>query len=250
MHQRITELLSDRTGGAVFACFGVWHLLFLLILFGGIAASIFILQNGSETGKQRAIRIALQLAFGLYVLDFFLMPLAYGEIDIEKLPFHACTAMCVLCFWSTHDRRLTDWHASFMRIGLLSNLVYVLYPAGVGWYRIHPLSYRVVQTLLFHGAMTAYGMFSLAFSDTAAEREQLDRDAAVLIGMTLWALLGNALYNTEARCINWFFVVEDPFSLLPANIARWIMPPLVVAVFLAADLLLYLLCGVFRKRQR
>jgi len=246
----IRELLSDRTGGAVFSCFGIWHLLCLLILFGGIAAAVHILQNGSETAKQRAIRIALHLAFGLYVLDFFLMPLAYGEIDIEKLPFHACTAMCVLSFWSVHDRRLADWRASFVRIGLLSNLVYVLYPAGVGWYRIHPLSYRVVQTLLFHGAMTAYGVFSLVFSDTAAEREQLDRDAAVLIGMTLWALLGNVLYNTEARCINWFFVVEDPFSLLPANIARWIMPLLVPAVFFLADLLLRTVLAVDKKKNR
>ena len=248
MYQFLQNLLSDKKGGPTFTCFGLYHIIYMAIIFGAILTVILLLKNKGEAVKKRATNAALYTAFGLYMADFFLMPFAYGEIDLEKLPFHACTAMCLLCFLSRHNRFLGRFKNQFVLLGLLSNLIYVIYPAGVGWYGVHPLCYRVWQTLLYHGAMTAFGLFSLVFREVHLEWKKCPRDLALLGVMTVWALLGNTLYNgLGERFFNWFFVVRDPFYILPADIAPLIMPFLMVAVMFTGEMLIYL--GYFGVRR-
>ncbi len=241
MHQILQDLLSDRKGGPVFTCFGPYHLIYLAVIFGAILTIIFLLKNKSAAAKHRATTAALYTAAGLYAADFFLMPFAYGGIDVEKLPFHACTATCVLCVLARHNRFLGRFKDQFLLLGLLTNLIYVIYPAGVGWYQIHPLSYRVWQTLLYHGAMTAFGLFSLCFGEVRLEWKKCPRDLAFLCVMTVWALLGNTLYNgLDGRFFNWFFVVRDPFYILPEGISPFVMPVVMVAVMFFGEMLIYL----------
>jgi hypothetical protein len=240
MYQNLQALLSDHKGGATFTCFGLYHILYLAVICGVILAVYLLLRKKSVKAKERAASAALYTAFGLYMADLFLMPFAYGEIDVEKLPFHACTAMCLLCVLSRHNRFFGRFRNQFLLLGLLSNLIYVIYPAGVGWYAVHPLSYRVWQTLLYHGAMTAFGVLSLAFSLVRLEWKKCPRDLALLCAMSLWALLGNTLYNGLGdRFFNWFFVVRDPFGILPANVAPFIMPFLMVAVMFGGEMAIY-----------
>ena len=243
MYSILSELLSDKKGGATFTCFGSWHLLYIALIFGGILLALVWLSNKSESMKQRAIRRVIHCAFALYILDFFLMPFAYGEIDLEKLPFHICTATCVLCFLSRHNQFFEKFKLQFALLGLIGNLIYVIYPAGVGQFQIHPLSYRVLQTLSFHGLMTAYGVFVLAFDDVKLEWKKSYKELLVIIAMTLWALLGNTLYNGSvgeySHNFNWFFVTQDPFYILPENIAPYIMPFIMIAVIFIADMLVY-----------
>ena len=241
MYQALRSILSDRPSSSPFTCFGLWHLIYLAVICGVILTVIFLLKNRSDEAKRRAASAALYTAFGLYMADLFLMPLAYGEIDVEKLPFHACTAMCLCCVLSRHSSFFGRFKDQFLLLGLLSNLIYVIYPAGVGWYRIHPLCYRVWQTLLYHGAMTAFGLFSLCFGEVRLEWRRLPRHLALLCAMTVWALVGNTLYNgLNGRFFNWFFVVRDPFYILPEATAPFVMPFLMVAVMLAGEVLIHL----------
>jgi len=254
MYELLSKLLSDHSSSSPFTVFGLWHLIYLVVIFGGIFLLLFCLKNKSAAIKQRAIILSANYAFGLYITDFFLMPFAYGEIDLEKLPFHICTAMCVLCFLSRHTIFFGKFKQQFALLGLVSNLIYVVYPAGVGWYQIHPLSYRVIQTLLFHGLMTAYGLLVLAFDDVQLKWKHCYKDLAVIVAMTLWALLGNALYNGTvggySHYFNWFFVTQDPFYLLPENIAPYIMPPVMILVMFVAVLLTYSACFGIKKLFR
>lgn len=247
MYNFLSNLLSDKKGGAIFSCFGIYHLIYMFLILGGIALAIFLLKSKGENVKKRAVNITIGCAFGLYMLDFFLMPFAYGEIDIEKLPFHICTAMCVLCFLSNHTKFFGKFKVQFALLGLISNIIYVIYPAGVGWYQIHPLSYRVYQTLLFHGFMTAYGLFVLIFDNIKLEWKNCYKDLLVVISMVLWALLGNTLYNGELGFFNWFFVVRDPFYIIPEGISTYIMPFLVAISFFAVELLAYLIYFGIKK---
>jgi len=238
MYGILSELLADRTGGVTFSCFGVWHLCYLLL---AIAILSFAVARACKATPEQRRRIAqrfLHTAFILYIADFFLMPFAYGEIDVEKLPFHLCTAMCVLSFMSHRNTFLGKYRSQFALYGLLSNLIYLIYPAGLMWYAVHPLSYRVLQTLLFHGSMAGYGLLVLLFDQTTAEQTSWRRDLLVIVCMTLWALLGNFLYTGEAwghtQFINWFFVLRDPFYLLPQELGVFVMPPLNVLLFFSA----------------
>ena len=193
----------------------------------------------------------INISFGLYILDFFLMPLAYGEIDIEKLPFHICTAMCVACFLSNHIESLKPLRVHFALLGFISNLVYLIYPAGVMWHATHPISYRVVQTLIFHGIMSVYGLLTLVYDGKELSFKTCYRDLAIILGMTVWALVGNLLYNGDAgeysHFFNWFFVIRDPFYILPANIAPFIMPFVNIGLFFGVEMLIYL---IIKKTKR
>ena len=236
----LSNLLKDHKGDVIFNCFGIWHILFMLIILSGIVTIVILLKDKSNDTKDKAINLVINLVFGLYILDFFLMPLAYGSIDIEKLPFHICTVSCVLCFFSRHNNFLKKYKLQFAIIGLIGNIIYVIYPAGVGWYQVAPYSYRVIQTLLFHGLMTLYGVLTLAYDCDKLEWKNCFKELIVIVLITLWALLGNAIYNSDERVYNWFFVVQDPFYILPKSLAVYIMPFIMVVVIFIANILVYL----------
>lgn len=251
MYKLISELLSDQKGGITFTCFGTWHLVYLLLIFSAITFAVHYLRHKPDEVKQQILQWSIHFSFSLYILDFFLMPFAYGEIDLEKLPFHVCTAMCVMCFLSRHSRLLQPLKLQFAMLGLVSNLIYVIYPAGVAWYQIHPLSYRTIQTILFHGSMAAYGIFVLAFDETKLNPKDWRKYLTTIVGMVLWACLGNLLYNgtrgSYSHFFNWSFVVRDPFYLLPENISPFFMPFLIVLILSIAELLVYFLCLSVKK---
>lgn len=241
MYPLLHELLADRGGEVLFTCFGRWHLGYLVLIFSAIGLAARRFSRMDSKKLQRRLDCWSGIAFGMYLLDFFLMPLAYGYIDVEKLPFHVCTAMCVMCFLSNRNPKLTRYRGAFALLGFLSNFVYLIYPAGLMWHRVHPLSYRAVQTLLFHGVMTGGTLLFLLFGQTIPDTRDILR---VTAGMTLWALAGNILYGGFAPEMNWFFLVRDPFYLLPETAAPFVMPFVNVGLFFAVQLALR---GLLRK---
>ena len=242
-YEFLSNLLSDKKGDIIFSCFSIWHFLYLILFFGGTILTIALLKNKSQEVKSKAVNTAIAIAFGLYMADFFLMPFAYGMIDIDKLPFHACTSMCVLSFASRHFKSLSKYKLQFALIGLISNLIYVIYPDGVAAHEIHPLSYRAVQTLTFHGVMVIYGILTLALDNVKIEWKKCYRELIVLIILACWALLGNTLYTGNlgdyVHDFNWFFVKRDPFGMFDPNLSRYIMPFITVSAFFGADLVIY-----------
>ena len=247
MYTFLSNLLSDKKGGEIFTCFGIWHICFIaLFLFVGIFLCLY-LKNNSNEKQERIIDKVISIAFGLYIADFFLMPFAYGEIDIEKLPFHVCTAMCVGCFFTRRVTFLKKYKIQFAMLGFVSNLIYLIYPAGVMWHAVHPFSYRVIQTLSFHGIMMVYGLLVLIYETENFTWKKCYRDFFVILSMVTWALLGNLLYNSESREYNWFFVVRDPFNMFSESIARFIMPVLNIVIFFSVELLIYFIFSKFRR---
>lgn len=244
MYNFLHDLLSDKKGGEIFSLFGAWHFFYLALTLLSVITILFALKGKEKQVKKKVSSLLISIAFGVYVADFFLMPLAYSAIDIEKLPFHACTATCVMCFLSCHNRFLERYRMSFVLLGFISNLVYLIYPAGVMWHAVHPLSYRVIQTLIFHSVMSVCGLITLVYEHDHVDIKRWYRGLLVIVGMTLWALLGNYAYNGESdgysHFFNWFFVVRDPFYAIPEAVAPFVMPILNIVLFFAVELLLYL----------
>ena len=252
MYSLLSGLLSDKVGGEVFTCFSLWHWGFIILIIGITLWAILYLKDKSQDERDRIVKLFIHIAFGLYIADFFLMPFAYGEIDVDKLPFHSCTAMCVMCFCSHHNRLLEKYRLHFALLGFISNLIYIIYPAGIMWYEIHPLSYRAVQTLLFHGMMVVHCLLALLFDKQKPEWRTCYKNLILLVVMTFWAILGNALYSGEgedySRSFNWFFVRQDPLDVLPAHIAPYVSPVLNIAAFFAVEMLIYLIYDLVKKR--
>ena len=85
MYSFLHELLSDKKGGRIFTLFSAWHFLYIALTLAVILIAVLLLKKRDDVSRQRVIRAFIGTAFGLYIADLFLMPLAYGEIDIEKL---------------------------------------------------------------------------------------------------------------------------------------------------------------------
>lgn len=251
MYSFLHNLLSDKKGGEIFTLFSGWHFFYVGFTLAIIVAVLLALKNKEDRTKRKMPHFFIGLAFGLYIADFFLMPLAYGEIDIEKLPFHACTAMCVMCFLSYCIPALEKYRTSFAMLGFVSNLVYLVYPAGVMWHAVHPLSYRVIQTMLFHSVMTIYCFLALVYERERINIRKCYRGLIVIVCMTLWAMLGNYTYNGTSEgyshFFNWFFVVRDPFYWLAESIAPFVMPVINVALFFAVEMIIYLAAYIDMK---
>jgi hypothetical protein len=154
--------------------------------------------------------------------------------------------MCVACFLSYRIGFLENYRTSFAMLGFISNLVYLIYPAGVMWHAVHPLSYRVIQTLLFHSVMTLACLLTLIFESDKINLRKCHRELAVTVGMTAWACLGNLIYNNDQRFYNWFFVVRDPFYALPEAYAPFIMPFLNIAIFFTVEILLHIIFSIIK----
>ena len=254
MYPIFHSILADKKGGEIFRLFTPWHFFYIFIALAAIVAvALYARKKGAEAGKRAAARFGTA-AFALYIADFFLMPLAYGEIDIEKLPFHACTAMCVMCFLSRRVGWLKPWRIHFALLGFVSNFVYLIYPGGVMWHAVGPLSYRVIQTLVFHALMTVHCILTIAYEGKGMPFRRLIGDLAVIVAMTLWALVGNTLYCGTAdgysHDFNWFFVTADPFGMIEASTARIVMPFLNIALFFAVEAVVYLIYHAIARLAR
>ena len=253
LYPLIHSILADRKGGEIFRLFTPWHFVYIFIAVAATAiVCVYVRKKGADAGRKAAAFFG-SAAFALYIADFFLMPLAYGEIDIEKLPFHACTATCVMCFLARRVGWLKPWRIHIVLLGLVSNFVYLVYPAGVMWHAVGPLSYRVIQTLLFHALMTVHCVLALIYDGDGLPFRRVWRDLCVLGAMTLWALLGNTVYCGSAdgysHDFNWFFVTADPFGLIEKSTARIVMPFLNIALFFAVEMLVYVIYHVIRRAR-
>lgn len=239
MYSILRNLLADKTGGVAFKCFGLPHICFIVAFVSAAVLLCLYLKDKSSEKRKKTADTVIGIAFGIYIADFFLMPFAYQAINIDKLPFHICTTMCVMCFWSRHNAFLGKFRLQFAMFGFLSNLTYLLYPAAMMWMKLHPLSYRVVQTIVFHGIMMIYGLIVLIYERQEFAWKKIYKDFGVIVLITAWARLGNALYNNSEKVYNWFYVIEDPFGLFPREISPYIAPFLNIAIFFSAALAVY-----------
>ena len=252
MYGFMKNLFEDKRDGYLFQCFDIYHISFLLVIFGAIVITFLLVRNKNDLVKKKLLDCTIGIAFGLYIVDFFLMPFAYGVIEIEKLPFHACTITCVMCFLSRHVKFLSKFKKSFAIIGFVSNLSFAVYPAGVMWANVHPLSYRAIQTLLFHGVMVAYGFFAFVFDkDIVFDWKKIfKQDLVVLALMIIWALFGSYAYTGTYpgynHWYNWFFVRTDPFGILPPTVA----PFITLLAFLLADIVIHLIYFSIKKHWK
>ena len=254
MYTKLHEIFADKVGGDIFTCFGPWHFFYIFLTVAAVAISLYFMKNKGQEARDRLLKAFIGVAFGLYMLDFFIMPFAYGTIYVDKLPFHSCTLMSIMCFLSRNCKTLRPLRSNFALLGLLSNLAYLCYPAGVMWYEIGPLSYRVIQTLLFHSVMVMYCLLTILL-DEGIKLKDWYRDLIILCSLTVWAILGNALYTGSCEDVgyyeapNWFFVKQDPFYALQADIAPYIAPWLNIVAFLGAEVLIRLVYVSVTKKM-
>ncbi len=245
MYEQLHNFFKDKnTGNFTFKAFSLAHILYLLLIIGAIILLIFLFKNKDKAAKTRLIDVTVAIAFGLYMADFFLMPFSEGSINIDKLPFHLCTSMSILVFFARHNKKVAKFKTAFTLLGMIGALMYITYPAGVK--EADGYSYRIIQTVLYHGLMIAQGVFAIVFVDIDLEWKNIKYDLFAILGLAVWAFIGNTMYTGTLKvpctCVegcphyitiydhdfNWFFVKHDALYIIDDSIDMYIAPFLTI----------------------
>lgn len=233
----IRWLLSENNSNLQIGLFDVWHFLYLFIVFGGTVLLALLVKG--EQRREKTVRMMAYLAIGLYIADFFLMPLSdsYNRISIDKLPFHVCTLMSVMAAFVQFNKRLAKLKTPVVTLAIASSLMWMCYP-GSALGGQPPFSYIIFQTFMFHGFLFCWGALNLAYGFVALDFRKIWKEFCGTLIILVWAAIGNALYDDQ----NWYFISYSIFPFLPDRV----MPPVVVFCVFGTCFVVY--CGYFAIR--
>ncbi len=246
------KLFSDTPTGssAVIEAFNIWHILYSLVILGGIIGCAFLLKNKSLERKDKVLRIlAIALAVS-YLSDFFVHDFVYSDdgvtgdgLNMDKLPFHICTVMCPIILFTQFNKRCQKFIEPVAALAIVANLMYITYPSsGVGG---EPWCYRTVQTMFFHGVELAWGFLTVAFGKTKFSWKNIWKSGVMLCTIAVWAKLGNTLLE-----YNWFFIESDPFDIgLSPYILIFAVPVAIFAMVALIYSIYYGVLAVMKKMQ-
>lgn len=241
-------LFSEKNSTLTIGLFDVWHFLYLFVIFGTALLLSLVLQNRSEHAKLCAIKTFAYLTVGLYIADFFIMPLSdsYGHsISIDKLPFHICTFMGVLLPFVQFNPKFARIKDTVVSLAITSSLMWMCYP-GSALGGEPPFSYVIFQTFMYHGVLFVWGVLSLTLSGVRLSFRSIWKELVGIIFLLLWAELGNAIYPGEK---NWFFVSESIFPFLSDEIMPLAVVLGVFGVCVCVYLLYYGIRALANKRN-
>ena len=238
--------MSHFNTGIKITPFSAAHIVYLVLIFGSIIALGLIFRKKDAAARERLLRLMCYALVFSYISDFFFHEFVYGGLNMDKLPFHICTVLCPLAAIAQFNRKGDKIREPVVMLAVLAPMMYLCYPASVG--DGEPWCYQAVQTMFFHGVLMAWGILSIALGAVKPNARHIWKSAVLLVGITLWAKLGNVL-----MLHNWFFLEEDAFYIgLVANgiIPKWVLMIANPVVFLLAVLALYGVCHMVQDKGK
>ncbi len=245
MREFALKLFSENNSDLQITLFSGWHFLYLFITFAMALGFSLGFRNRSEKAKKRVVDTFALLTIGLYVADFFIMPLSdsYSGISDYKLPFNICTAMAVLVPFVQFNPKFRKIKTTVVFMSMAGSLMWMCYP-GTALGGQPPFCYIIFQTFMYHAFLFCYGVFAISLGDVKPSIRQCWRELVGVLLMLVWAWFGNSVYEDN----NWFFIEESIFPFLSDEI----MPVAVVVSVFGVILILYgfyyLFCALSRKK--
>lgn len=237
MKEFVAWLLSEENSKLTIGLFDRWHFMYWVIIFGGTIILSFLYCNKCEKSKEKLVRLMAYLTIGIYISDFFLMPLSdsFGfRIGIDDLPFHVCTITAVFVPFVQFNEKFKPIKTIVVTLAITSSLMWMAYP-GSALGGQPPFSYIIVSKFMFHGFLFCWGVLNLSLGFVKLQFKKIWHELCAILVILAWSSLGNAIYNDQ----NWFFIKESIFDFLPDSI----MPPVVVFCVFGSCFLVY--CGYF-----
>ena len=216
MQEFVRMLFSQNNSDLAIGLFDVWHFIYLFIVYGGSTFLALFFKNKSEAAKTRVIHLFAYLTIGLYVADFFIMPLSdsYSGISVYKLPFNICTIMAVLVPFVEFNPKFSRIKKTVAVLGLTASTMWMVYP-GTALGGQPPFSYVIFQTFMYHGFLYAWGFLNMAFGRVVLDFKKIWQELVGILMILVWADLGNTIYGREQ---NWFFIESSIFPFLTDEI--------------------------------
>ena len=198
MSKFVSWVLSENNSTLEIGLFDVWHFMYLGVILIGAVVLSFIFKNRSEQSKARLIHIFAFLTIGLYVADFFIMPLSdsYSGISVYKLPFNIRTIMAVLVPFVEFNPKFAKFKKVVVTLSVTASLMWMCYP-GSALGGQPPFSYIIFQTFMYHGFLYAWGFLNLSLGKVVLNFRKIWQELIGILMILVWADLGNTLYGRE-----------------------------------------------------
>lgn len=243
----LKKIFGWKVGKISIELFSVWHFLYIFLIVGFIVGGVFLLKNKPQKTKEKTLKIMIVTTLVLYIADFMLQPFVTSDftIDIDKLPFHICTLMCIVSTFAQFSNK--GWLKEIaVTLSMAGSLMYLLYP-GSALGGVSPWCYKVIQTMLYHGLLLAWGVLSLTTGEVKLQVKNMWQPLIAVICVALWAGLGNICFNGGDHHYDWFFLTGSTFPFIP----KWLMPFVVVVAVYGVISCFYLIYWlVSRKRNK
>lgn len=235
-------LFSQNNSSAQIHLFDGYHFFYLFAVFGGTALLALLLRRKSE----KVLRLMAYLTVGLYVIDFFIMPLSdsYSGISAYKLPFNICTVMAVLVPFVQFNPKFQRIKGPVAVLSVASSLMWMCYP-GSALGGQPPFCYLIFQTFMYHGFLFCWGVLQIAYGHVRLDIRQIWKELVGILLILVWAYFGNTVYDGG---YNWFFIETSIFPFLSDEIMPLIVVLSVFGVCLVIYGVYYGLCRVIWPR--
>lgn len=222
MKEFFAWLFSQNNSSLSIGLFDVWHISFLAVTFGGTALLAFLFLNKPQAVKEKVLKIMAYLTVGLYVADFFIMPLSdsYDGISAYKLPFNICTIMAVMVPFVQFNPRLSRIKSVVCTLSVASSMMWMCYP-GTALGGQPPFCYIILQTFFYHSFLFCWGVLNMAYGAVELKFSKIWKEFCGILMILVWAWFGNTVYDAG---YNWFFIETSIFPFLTDEI----MPFMVV----------------------
>lgn len=216
MKDFVREIFSQNNSSLAIGLFDVWHFLYLFVILGGAILLSFVYKNKSDKAKTQLIRLFAYLTIGLYVADFFIMPLSdsYSGISTYKLPFNICTIMAVLLPFVEFNSKFCKIKKTVVVLSITSSLMWMCYP-GSALGGQPPFSYIIFQTFMYHGFLYIWGFLNLSLGKVSLDFRKIWQELVGILMILVWADFGNTIYGREH---NWFFIETSIFPFLSNSV--------------------------------
>jgi uncharacterized membrane protein YwaF len=238
--------MSHFNTGISITPFSISHIVYLVLIFGSIILGWLCFRKKTAEKQEKLLRFLTYALVTSYISDFFVHEFVYGGLNTDKLPFHICTVLCPLVCFAQFNRNGHKIKEPIAVLATLAPMMYLCFPASVG--DGEPWCYQAVQTMFFHGVLMAWGILNIALGEIQPDIRKCWHSGIVLVGITLWAKLGNVLMEH-----NWFFLEEDAFyiGLVEGGIIpKWSLMIINPIVFFLAVLAVYGVCYAVRAMTK
>ena len=224
-------LFSENTSKLQIGLFSGWHFFYLFLIFGGTAALALLVKK--KAAQEKILRLMAYLTVGLYVADFFIMPLSdsYSGISAYKLPFNICTIMAVMVPFVQFNKRLSGIRTTVAILSVAASMVWMCYP-GTALGGQPPFCYLIFQTFMYHGFLFCWGVLNMAYGAVKLEIKKCWKELCGILLVFLWAWFGNTVYDAG---YNWFFIETSIVPFLPDSV----LPVVVVSGMFVVCLIIY-----------
>ena len=215
MHEIITKFLEWLKSSPIsIDVFDGWHFAYILLILGITTLLAVLFSKKSKEAQIQLLNVFAILVIATYILDFFMMPLNEGEINIDKLPFHICTFMGVCIPFAQFNKKFAPIKDTIVTLSIVASLMYITYP-GSALGGITPWSYKVVQTFIFHGFVFTWGVLNLTTGEVSISMNKIYKPAIGIVIIILWAFFGSLVYSPAGTKHDWFFVRGTTFPFVP-----------------------------------